>query len=42
MNLGDDCDLLHISCQLAGRTRSFTILSREASIPVGQYPDNER
>ena len=40
MNLGDDCDLLYISCQLAGRTRSFAALSRQASIPVGHYPDN--
>ncbi len=40
MNLGDDCDLLYISCQLARRTRSFAALSHEASIPVGPYPDS--
>ena len=32
MNLSDDCDLLYISCQRAGRTRSFVALSHEASI----------
>jgi hypothetical protein len=42
MNLSDDCDLLYISCQFAGGTRSFAALSREASIPVGHYPDNKR
>ena len=31
MNLSDDCDLLCISCQLAGRTRSFAALSHDAS-----------
>jgi hypothetical protein len=39
MNLSDDCDLLCISCQLAGRTRSFAAFSRHARIPVGNYPD---
>ena len=39
MNLSDDCDLLYISCQFAGRTRSFAPLLHEASIPVGHFAD---
>ncbi len=39
MNLSDDCDLLYISCQRAGRTRSFVALSHEASIPEVHYAD---
>lgn len=35
MNLSDDCDLLYISCQRAGRTRSFAALSRDASCQWG-------
>ena len=35
MNLSDDCDLLYISCQFAGRTRSFAALSHEAEYSSG-------
>ena len=41
MNLSGDCDLLYIFWHLARRTQSLRQLSREASIPVGHYPDNQ-
>jgi len=42
MNLGGDCDLLYISCQLVGRTRFLPAFSRDARIPVGNYADTWR